>query len=504
MLRRRNGSSAQMTRRVRDPDVFSATIPGTLLAQAGTVRNPNPPIAMFRIRVPLLLSALLAACSGGGGSTAPATTGSPGTVQVVLDTAADTPTIVQFQVNGVVFEDAGGRLTANVLPAPRMVRFTDPTGACDGLALRGVATGVYTALHLGIVPGSGTQLLPDGTVVPVSAPVDLRVPLAEDLRHDASGTSWVGIGHGRANAPAAGGAWTPALSGRLGGAAVRLDDLSVAFVGGNELTVRSRGFDDAPLHVVFGAGCELHDDDHGTAYGTPAAFVAATSVDDSVVAEGDVYQNGRFELRSAHRGHTGTRLIGRITALEPATTAFVMDVYAEARQGTFNLLPAVATARVFADGARIEGAGGHRTLAYGDLAQDQLVKVDWTTRTIVANGPDEFAAREIEVAPTGGLPMQPEWQGLVQSVDLQLRELTVVQRGNDPIVIGGVTYASVIVHVDAGVTIERRTNNGNGNGGRVTIAIEDIVAGSDAIWWRGEATSPGAVEASAVRVRATN
>lgn len=461
---------------------------------------------MQSIRLPLLLASLLAACSGGGGSSAPVVAGNTGSVHVVLDTAAGSSSTVQVQVVAATLEDGSGSSSANVLAAPRMVRLTDPSGEIEGLELEHVGSGSYRAVHLGIAPGSGTQLLPDGSVVPVTVPLDLRVAFAEDLQHDASGSSWLTVGHDVANVPAAGGAWAPSLSGRSGGSAVALRGLSVAFVNASELTVQVPVLGNALLKVAFAPGCELGDDDSGHTYANGAAFLSATSRGDDVVAEGDIFQNGRFEVHRAHRrghglGNTGTRLIGRITALETPTVSFVMDVYAEATQGVFNLLPAVEQARVFATGARIEGHR-HSALVYGDLAVGQLVKVEWTTRTIVANGPDEFTAHEIEVSPSGGAAMQPEWQGLVQSVDLQQRELTVVQRGNDPIVIGGVTYASVTVRVAAGVSIERRATGGGG--GRTAIALEDIAAGTDAIWWRGTEASPGVTDASWVRVRATN
>lgn len=455
------------------------------------------------LRNSLLLSALFlvpAACGGGGGAAAGgnAAPGQPGAVYVALDTATGSEALVQFQVAAVALERADGSLTGNLLGTPQMVTFADPSGELDGLALASVPTGDYDSVHLLIAPGSGIALYPNGTTAPVTLAADLEVPIADGLQHLATGRSWLALGQNGARPPAAGAAlrqWQPAMSCRADGSTQTLYGVRVAAVQAGGLVTQVGVVDDGALQVEFAAGCVFDDHPRGA-----DDFLRSSARGDDLALDGTLHRDGRFVASHVHRhgrGNDGPRLLGRITELRPATSSFVLHVLAEVRRGDRRLLPVPEDVLVDATAARIHHSDDRRVLGFADLQLEQLAKVEWTSRTPVVGDLDLVVAREVEVT-SGSVPMRPEWEGAVQSVDLQARTIVVVPRGDDPIVIDGQSVTSADVHVGTELVIERRERRG---GGRTTIGLDGVVAG-ERIWWRGTVTGPNAIDASWVRVRA--
>lgn len=457
------------------------------------------------LRNSLLLSALFlvpAACGGGGGGGAPAGGNAAptqaGSVYVAVDTATGSEALVQFQVAAVALERADGSLTGNLLGTPQMVTFADPSGEVDGLALTNVPTGAYDAVHLLIAPGSGIALYPNGTTAPVTTVADLAVPIADGLQHLATGRSWLALGQNGARPPAAGAAlrqWQPAMSGRVDGSAQTLDGVRVAAVEAGGLVAQVGAVDDGALQVEFAAGCAFDDHARGA-----DDFLRSSARGDDLHLDGTLHRDGRFVASHVHRhgrGNDGPRLLGRITELRPASSRFVLHVLAEVRRGDRRLLPVPEDVLVDAAAARLHHSDDRRVLAFADLQLEQLAKVEWASRTPVTGDLDLVVAREVEVT-SGSAPMRPEWQGAVQSVDLQARTIVVVPRGDDPIVVEGESVTFVDVHVDTALAIEGRERRG---GGRATIGLDGVVAGAR-IWWRGTVTGPNAIDASWMRVRA--
>jgi len=257
--------------------------------------------------------------------------------------------------------------------------------------------------------------------------------------------------------------------------------------------------DDAPLQLEFEAGCSFEDEQgHG---GGRDDFLRGLGRGDDVSVEGDLHHDGRCvarQVRRHGRGNDGPRLLGRITELRPAAQAFVMAVHAEVRRGDRRLLSTPVTVLVLADAARIHRSHTAGSLTFAELEVGQLAKVEWTTRTPVAGGLEEVRAREIEVTSGAGVSMRPEWEGSVQSVDLTLRQIVVVPRHDDRIVVNGQSVQQVVVHVDPALAIERRQREVSG---RATIGLSDIVPGQDRIWWRGTVVGPASIDATFVRVR---
>ncbi|MCA8951858.1 MAG: hypothetical protein KDE27_20275 [Planctomycetes bacterium] len=449
---------------------------------------------------------LAAACSGGGSSgSSPATPSAAGTVEVVIDTATGSDALVQFQVVAATLATDTGGMTGNLLAAPKMLTLADPMAATDGVTLTGVPSGTYSSLRLGIAPQSGMALYPNGTTVPVSTAFELAIPLADALVHDSSRASWVVVGHfgsAPAQSSTAAFSWTPMLRGYGAETQVELSDLAVALVESTGLTATDPVRGGAPLHLSFEAGCTFFDDS-GNSVPNSGVFLANVARDDSVSCRGLLRRDGSYALDQIQQappvtvGNQRSRLIGRITSIDAGTRSFVMTVLAEARRGEHHFLPLPAEARVDASSAEIELSRGQH-VAFATLAVGNLVKVEWQSRQPNNNGPENVVAREVEVAPSGGVGMRPEWQGRVDAVDLQQRTITVVPRGNDPIVIEGQSVNSVTVHVGTNVSIERRANHG---GGRSSIQLSEIVAGRDRIWWRGTVVAANEIEASSVRVR---
>lgn len=452
--------------------------------------------------LPLSFLLLAVAACGSGSNGANAAPAPVGTVTLVIDTATGTDLLVQFQVAAATLERADGSTTANVLPAPVMVTISDPNGEADGLQLRDVPTGDYAALHLLIPPGSGSMLLANGTVAEVATAADLRVPFREVLAHSATGRSWIEVGHD-GNPPRATLSqpvwWSPTMCGRVAGGPSALDGLQVVTVQGDLLHANWPTVGSAPIEIEFAAGCEFSQQP-----GLPidrGAFLRGLVREDTVRVEGDLQRDGRMIVRRAHRhgrGHDGPRLIGRIVELRAQEQQFVCDVLAEVRSGGRRLLPQPDRVLVLAANAQLRWSHTHRTLAFGDLRLGQLAKVAWTTRAPGTSGLVEVAAREIEIAGGDGVPMRPEWSGLVERVDVQNRRIVVVPRRDDPIVVQGQAVTSVEVNVPSGTPIERRARRGPG---RASIGLGDILPGQDRIWWRGTATGPDSIDANWIRVR---
>lgn len=447
----------------------------------------------------------LAACSGGSNGGAAVAPGTTGSVYVVVDTSTGSDTLVQFQVAAAVLERGDGTATANGLRAAELVTFADPTGEVDGFVLHDVPTGNYESLHLMLVPGGGAASFANGEVRTATSAIDVAVPIADGLQHSAQGRSWLVLGHNGAAPPAAPAAgagvvvWTPTLTARADGSQQQLEGLRVALVQAPTVTAQLAAADDGLLTVGFAAGCTFDDDEGGT-YGRSDDFLARLGGEDDLRVSGELRRDGRILARSAHRGrgNDGPRLLGRITDLRPLDSTFLMDVRAEVRRGgERRLLDPPVSVLVLAAEARIHRPDDRAALTFADLQVGNLAKVEWTRRGPGPGGVEQVLAREIEVT-SQARPMRPEWQGLVQSVDLTSDSLVVVPRGDDPIVIEGVAVLQATLHVDGNTILERRERNGPG---RITIGLGDIVPGADRIWWRGTVTGPASIDATWIRVR---
>jgi hypothetical protein len=453
--------------------------------------------------LPLVPLFLFAGCgSSGGGSAGSGAGGTPaptaGSVLVVIDTATGSEALVQFQIDAAALEYDDGSTTPNLLANPHMVTLADPSGEADGLVLQSAPNGSFAALRLLLVPASGASLQADGTILPASSTVDLRVPITDGLTHDSLATSSLLIGHNGTPPPAGAGAvWSPQLSARAVGSGVELGYLGVAVVQSPAVTTRCGALDDSALRVEFAANCSYTSDD-GSVHAGRDDFLASLG-DDSLHARGELRRDGSLLATHVHRGgrNDNPRLIGRITALEPATGTFVMDVLAETRRGRRTILTTPFAVRIDASNAQLRRPDSRVSLTFAELQVGNLAKVQWTSRSTVPGDLERIVAREVEVA-SSAVGMQPEWEGRVQSVDLGANTITVVPRNNDPIFVQGVSVASVQLTVAAGTFLQRRERHG---GGRTVITLADIVPGSDRIWWRGTATGPASIDANWVRVR---
>jgi hypothetical protein len=440
----------------------------------------------------------LASCSGSSGNGAGnTTTNTTGSVLVIVDTATGSDALVQFQVDAAVLESADGSTTPNLLANPHLVTLADPSGEADGLVLRDAPSGEFTNLHLMLVPASGAALQPNGAILAANSVVDLVVPITDGLQHTNLGTSLLVIGHNGARPPVgATTTWVPQMSARADGSSIDLVGLDVAFVQSPQVTVRSRALDDSLLRIEFAAGCTFASDD-GAQHSGRDDFLRTTG-DDQLRVRAELRRDGRCIASDVHRSgrNDNPRLIGRITALEPLTTTFVMEVQAQNGRGGWTLLTSPETVRIDATRAQLRRSNGG-TFAFADLQQGHLVKVQWTSRSTPPGDLPLLLAHEVEVT-SSAVGMQPEWEGRVQSVDTVARTIVVVPRHNDPIFVQGVSVASVTLSVAGTTPIERRSRQG---GDRTAITLADIVPTADRIWWRGTVTGPASIDARWVRVR---
>jgi hypothetical protein len=97
-----------------------------------------------------------------------------------------------------------------------------------------------------------------------------------------------------------------------------------------------------------------------------------------------------------------------------------------------------------------------------------------------------------------GAPIGPESEGLVGSVDLLNRTITVVPRHDDPLIVGGQSVASAVVTLQDHTILFRKARSG---GVRTVIQLAEVVPASDRICIRGVPTAPGSLTADWIRVR---
>lgn len=447
------------------------------------------------------LAAVLAGCSGGGGGQpADAGTGDAGSVMLVVDTAAGDDTLVQFQVAGAVLEDINGGSTANLLGQVAVVTFDDPSGEASGLQLRNVPGGNYAAVHLLLAPGSGYSLAADGTAAPVQGPLDLRIPIAGGLLHDALRASWLLVGHDAVPMVAGGGAlqWNPEMSARGDAAAVALVGLTSPVVTSSGITVSAPALGSAPLFLEFDVDSEFEGED-GSPYADQDSFLADAVPDQQIQVDGDLCRDGRVRVgrvRHCH-GNDEPRLIGRVQSVDGVHQTFELRVQAINQHGQHDILDEHEDVVVRAAAAVIRRPNGD-ALAFGALAEGMLAKVRWGARWTDDNGREVFVATDVEVPGNGSGGLHPLWRGRVDSVDLVASTFVIVPYGNHAIVIDGQQVAQATVVVDADTEFELDDDDHHGSG--AGYGLGDLQVGVDRVWVRGVVDADGRIVADRVLV----
>tara|TARA_R110002111_G_scaffold105295_3_gene163284 strand:- start:496 stop:1899 length:1404 start_codon:yes stop_codon:yes gene_type:complete len=465
---------------------------------------------MRKLSLPgVLISLSLAACSGGSStSNASAAPNALAEVLVVVETRAGSDALVQFQLAGATLEGPAGQQTDNLLPASTVLTVGDPTGEPFGLRLNPTPSGNYIALHLILVPDSGIVISPDGTSQSVTSPIDVRIPISEGLQHDQQSASWLVVGHDSAplSSVLLGGQpgsliWTPTMTGRLDGANVQLGELRFPVSNQNAIAATAATIGDATIELGTSPAC-IFEDETATPYASQAAFVAALSIDDDLVATGDLHRNGRIEATRIRRssGSNEVRLIGTILSIDAATSSFTMQVMATRQNGNQVQLATPETAIIRAANAIIELSSSTQA-SFATLMAGQSVKVKWLSKSLSqspSNGTPQYIAREVELLSGSNTAIHPEWEARVQSVDLANQVIVVVPRNNDLILINGVSVNQAEVLVSNTTMIERRENQGGSNS---SITLAQIQPGTDRIWIRGTVVGSALISATRVRVR---
>ena len=450
--------------------------------------------------LPALL--LLAACgsSGGGGTTDVTTENEVGSVILLLDTRAGGDSWVQFQLAGATLEGPGGLQTANLLREARILTVADPSGEPTGVRLARAPVADYQALHLIFVPGSGVARDAAGNNLPVTGPIDVRVPIMEGLQHDGTTPSWLVVGYDNAalTTQGTGATWAPELSGRIDGAELTLSPLTYPVVRDGELHVTASMADDSVLTVREAAQCTYRDEE-GNGYASREAFYAALAPEDDVCVSGTVSRTGRIhaDIICREPRYAQSRLIGRVLQLDANAQRFRFRVQAVNPRGSGPMLEAPVQIWVDASNASIERPNGS-VLTFGDLAVDQLAKVKWNSYATGGDGLLVYQATEVEVPGANSGQHHKQWQARVISVDLANDSFVIEPRNGGSIRVGGQVVSQATVVVDANTSIERRAAQG---GGRSMITLSEILPGSDRVWVRGRAAGPQTIAATRVRVR---
>lgn len=441
---------------------------------------------------------LLAACGGGGGGGAAQPT-STASVHLLLDPAAGNAATVQSQAISATLRQADGSMTGNLLAAPQNVALSRPSGEAEPLELRHVPDGVYHELHVTFAPGTGTAQFEDGShhSVDLSSPT-IVIPLEDSLHHASGHDSWISMRHSRTEPLQASGSrhqWAPALAARpAAGDSIEGTEMHVVSRTANGFAATIPGDDHGVVHVEFEAESEFYDD-HGGRRGGRDDFLGGVRVGDDVFVGGALQSDGTVRGRRMRHHGDGSiaRVVGRATSLDAVALTFEMDVLGSVEHGHRSVAQTVEHVVVTVGTAPIRDSRTQASLAFADLAIGARLKV-----AIASRDGSNVVAREIEVESRDGLPGFPEIEGRVGSVDLQANTITVLPRGNDPLVVNGQPVSSATIQVGAATQLFRLDRNG---GGAIAIPIANVLPNQDRIWVRGAVDANGVVQASWVRVR---
>lgn len=438
-----------------------------------------------------VLLVLFAACGGGSG-------GGGGSTAFALhfDTAAGQPNLVSTRVLGVSFEGPTGTLTGSALAAETEITLLDPAGESRGLVLSAAPPSGTVALRL-LVVDPAVAIAADGSQVAVSlGGTDLRIPLAAAWAGGDAGLLVAHQGVPIFGTTATGWSWSPgfraAAASTLG---LRVSDAVVVAVDAARATILARlpGHGDLTVDIAIQSDALLTG-----ASGAPttrAAFLAELSTGSVLACDASRSSSRSFEGRSLHhrgRSRGELHLLGRIASIDSPTQSFSLEVQSQRNDRTW-VASSLGTITVDASGAVFYES--HRSvqtaLTFGDLTVGALVEVEGGP---VQNG--TMIAREVELEDDSSTSQQGESEGRVQSVDLVLRTITVVPRGDDPLLVGGVAVTSATIEVGNDVPIDRKTDSG-------TVGTTlDTLTSSDRIWVRGSVTGPTTIVARWIRVEA--
>lgn len=448
----------------------------------------------FRASFVLLSAAVaLSACKGGSGSGGPPSA----SFALHIETAAGVTDVLAARIAAVVFETAGGVQSANLLSAPADVVLADPTGESSGLALSGPPPTGSLAVHL-VVQGGAFALRANGTNAPVALPsADLRIPI--EGTWTAGSSAALSIAHSAApvlTSGASGLAWTPALVARVAGQLAILSSnalVASANAAAGTMVVMLPGYQDLSFDVLVPSTSRLLGDDGGGR--SRDDFFRECGAGSTVSFEGLRHSSRGLESSSMHhrgRSRGELHLLGRIQSLDASTSSFVLDVQGVRTRTGWG---ASTFSTVTVDAATAVIYTSHRSVrtnaTFGDLTVGMLVKVEGGQPHS-----SRMTAREVEIEDDHGQHLPGELEGQVASVDLGASTIAVVQRGDDPLLVGGVRVTNATITVTASTLLQRKTNSGT-----ETTTLSTITA-ADRIWVRGEVTGPTSVRAQWVRVEA--
>ncbi len=456
-------------------------------------------------RLPTLVLAglsLLSACgSGGGGSGGAAPAAGPTTLWI--DSTAGSETVLEGQVVGARLQAVDGSTTGELLTSNAVdLTIASPQGQPFLLQLGAVPEGDYQAVLLAMAPGA-TRGHRSGVPIefdPGAMPNVVRVEFESPFRRSRGSDDWFHVGHrGGVRFEASGNRekWVPDFWMRRG------DDSSFSYlelvVVGVDAQTESLTAIPTPRHgpVTFrvvlapNAVLTLHDQYRLLSNAEFFAMVrngAKLRVRGTVAADRTLtVQFG--ELRIGGSGNSGENKIYARVETAPVGTQFTVQPLSIVRGGSPGGVLSPRT--VDAGLARIYRSGNsHLSLPISAIAVGQWVEIEW-------NGPfaaDPIPAKEVEIESDSSGHSHPEIEGQVGAVDRIAGTLTMVQRRDDPLVVGGRRVQSLVVRIGAGTNLFRQDDR------RVSITLDQVFVG-ERVWARGTLDANGVLDGSWVRIR---
>ena len=413
-----------------------------------------------------ILGLVVTACSGGSGGGASGGVTSGKNLDLLLDTAAESDARITGRLAVVALETVDGKLSPNLVDEGTEITLADPFGELAGLALRDAPAGVYVAVNLLFFDEFVTALLADGNQVAVKlSRRDFRVPFAKPFALTAGPQSWFTLRH---DGPivfeqvGSGLLWTPKwLAEPAEAELVRGVEVRVVKIDARSFRVDAElvGLGGLLANLDFSRAETLLRDDREL---TRELFFAALKSGESLRIDGwlESWRSirviaARVDSDADHGQKSEVR--GEIVEVRPRDMAFVLRVIeiVKDRAGLPVSRPLRLVVVVDAKTAiqwvpRHGRHPGH--LPYPALQVGMLVDVEWF-------GPARdltVTAKKIDIHAEKGQDTCRVVEGEVQSIDLVRKEFVLAAHGHGSFRLGGGSYATLRVTVDAGTVIVQK------------------------------------------------
>ncbi len=436
------------------------------------------------LALPLLFA--VAACSGGSGRVSGSAAPPANRLDLFVNTQTGSDVTITGRLSVVALEAADGSFTTDLLPGDPEVTLSQPMGELTGPRLLDAPPGTYVAARLAFASRELAGVLADGTEVVIVLPQsDFRLPLSRPLVLNSGPQSWFTLHHdGPVELVRVGDelTWSPRWVAQtaevelLRGARVRVTGFDAVrhLVDGRLLSMN-----ELPVVLDLSRADELRRGDEMVGLD---AFFAALRADDVLSVDGWLDQWGNVlvisaEVRDDDRRDQKSEVRGEVVELMPDRSSFLLHVLAirKDRAGLPEARPLRLTVQVAAR-TKIKWVPRHGRhaghLSFAALRVGMLVDVEWHG----AAPEQRLTAHKVDIQCAARADLAAVVTGEVASVDAGVGSFVLAPKGRSDFRLGGERFDSLVVDVDDGSYLARRTD-----GRLMRITLNELVVGSHAL-----------------------